>query len=311
MSSGYKTVVIYDENLNKDKITTLHRLVAMAWVPNKDYVKNYVVDHKDGNKLNNHATNLQWLSMRYNSAKVKTDTVYVINVLTKEIKKFNSLSDVAKFVQQSRSEILFKYFPLCVGTKDGNLYYITIKGDFNIKPEKCELRRGILVKIDNEWKYFYHVNDLNNYFNTEYKSFTEFKNLNKDKYKIVMMKRPLQTDKWVKNIKTGEVRKFKTLSEVAEYTGLNKRLMRKVFAERKFNLIFNNKWLFSDSGAFVGEEDWEISNYGLKYKLEKDDDVLIFKSIREIARHFGVDKRTIMKHLKSGITHGYRVTLVR
>lgn len=42
----------------------IHRLVAKAFVSNPLNCK--TVNHKDGNKLNNHFTNLEWVSLRQN-----------------------------------------------------------------------------------------------------------------------------------------------------------------------------------------------------------------------------------------------------
>lgn len=55
---GYYTVCI------KGKNVLVHRLVAIAFIPNPD---NYnVVNHKDENKLNNNINNLEWCTSQYN-----------------------------------------------------------------------------------------------------------------------------------------------------------------------------------------------------------------------------------------------------
>lgn len=55
-NSGYYLVHL---NYNgKRKASTIHRLVAIAFVENPE--GKTMVDHKDCNKLNNHATNLRW-----------------------------------------------------------------------------------------------------------------------------------------------------------------------------------------------------------------------------------------------------------
>ena len=46
---------------NKEfKNPTIHRLVAEAFIPKTD--DSLVVNHKDGNKLNNHVSNLEWIT---------------------------------------------------------------------------------------------------------------------------------------------------------------------------------------------------------------------------------------------------------
>lgn len=58
----YMAVVLCKGNRRKD--FSVHRLVAEAFIPNKD---NYpCVNHKDENKLNNRVDNLEWCSYSYN-----------------------------------------------------------------------------------------------------------------------------------------------------------------------------------------------------------------------------------------------------
>lgn len=54
---GYYCVKIDGKNLR------VHRLVAYAFIPNDNKTEKNTVDHKDGDKSNNKATNLQWMSL--------------------------------------------------------------------------------------------------------------------------------------------------------------------------------------------------------------------------------------------------------
>lgn len=49
------------------KYMTVHRLVALAFVPNEDKENNPVINHKDGNKKNNYYKNLEWCDVQYNT----------------------------------------------------------------------------------------------------------------------------------------------------------------------------------------------------------------------------------------------------
>lgn len=60
---GYKYVVLCHNG--KQSSPKIHRLVAELFLPNPN--KEKVVNHKDGNKSNNHISNLEWCSQSYNT----------------------------------------------------------------------------------------------------------------------------------------------------------------------------------------------------------------------------------------------------
>ena len=67
-TAGYNTVdmVFIDEDMNRCKICkTVHRLVAEAFVPNPNNKPH--VNHIDGNKRNNKASNLEWVTRAENA----------------------------------------------------------------------------------------------------------------------------------------------------------------------------------------------------------------------------------------------------
>ena len=66
-STGYLTVSLQANG--KQFTKKLHRLVAEAFVPNDDPAHKTTVDHIDGDKTNNRADNLQWLSRAANIRK--------------------------------------------------------------------------------------------------------------------------------------------------------------------------------------------------------------------------------------------------
>lgn len=111
---GYKQVTI------KGKTYKIHRLLAVAFIPNPE---NYpIINHKDGNKLNNDLDNLEWCTYSYNTRhgfsiglydKVilsnKLDNKHKKKVLQikdgKPIKEFDSMTEAAIAVDGIRSGI--------------------------------------------------------------------------------------------------------------------------------------------------------------------------------------------------------------
>ena len=65
--NSYSRVRIYDRSINDYTQVSIHRLVAMAWCNNDDWRNKIVVDHLDGNKHNNAATNLRWVTPSENN----------------------------------------------------------------------------------------------------------------------------------------------------------------------------------------------------------------------------------------------------
>lgn len=63
-ADGYIRVKMIDDN-GKIQSLYLHRLVAMAYLPNPNNLP--CVNHKDENRMNCHKDNLEWCSYQYNN----------------------------------------------------------------------------------------------------------------------------------------------------------------------------------------------------------------------------------------------------
>lgn len=92
-SNGYKHISY------KGKSYRVHRLVAKAFIPNPH---NYpYVDHIDGNKLNNHYTNLRWCTHQQNMDFVPKDKFKCGSEavsITWGIQTFNSIRECAQYI---------------------------------------------------------------------------------------------------------------------------------------------------------------------------------------------------------------------
>lgn len=95
--SGYNTCVT---KLNGRKgvnlVLKLHREVAKAFIPNPNNLP--VVNHKDGNKLNNDVENLEWVSVRDN----------VLHALSNELSTVEHLLEANLLNRKlSKDDVLF------------------------------------------------------------------------------------------------------------------------------------------------------------------------------------------------------------
>lgn len=102
-----KTVISWDGyekvgySINGKKIDIrIHRLVAIAFIPNPDNKE--TVNHIDGNKLNNHYTNLEWNTVSENTIHAYENKLNSLNLkvkvkdlITDEIKTYRSIQYLA------------------------------------------------------------------------------------------------------------------------------------------------------------------------------------------------------------------------
>lgn len=67
-ANGYLMVTLYADSDGKKKNFRIHQLVAMVFLGHKPNGNTMVVNHIDGNKLNNNASNLEIVTNRENSS---------------------------------------------------------------------------------------------------------------------------------------------------------------------------------------------------------------------------------------------------
>ena len=78
----------------------VHRLVAEAFIPNPDNLSQ--VNHKDEDRLNNIASNLEWCDNTYNSQYPNDLSVYCLEL----DKYFKSASEAAVHTEVCRTSIV-------------------------------------------------------------------------------------------------------------------------------------------------------------------------------------------------------------
>lgn len=111
---GYDSVTLQD--MGRKAIMSVHRLVAMAFIPNPDNLP--IINHRDENPKNNQVSNLEWCDISYNTrygtgierAKAKHDYKYKsVEQLTmdgKHIATYKGVREAAKATGADASVII-------------------------------------------------------------------------------------------------------------------------------------------------------------------------------------------------------------
>jgi len=87
-TSGYFHVRLYNNNRRRD--VSIHRLVALAFIPNPNHYG--YVNHKDKSTTNNKADNLEWCTNSYNITYSKGLKVACYSLSGELIKTYDSIS---------------------------------------------------------------------------------------------------------------------------------------------------------------------------------------------------------------------------
>ena len=114
----------------------IHRLVAHAFIPNKDNLPQ--VNHKDENKLNNRVDNLEWCTCSYNVKQSKHKMIFskertskpviMLDLYGNKINEFNSIKEASRYLNKSAGR---KYIAMCCNGRKETAYGYKWKFDKN------------------------------------------------------------------------------------------------------------------------------------------------------------------------------------
>ena len=120
MLNGYLIVDTFRDS--KTETLPVHRAVALAWVENPDPERNTVVNHKDGDPLNNDHTNLEWCTVSENNyhainTGLRSDNIpaKVRDFVSGRVSEFSSIAQAAAFMGMSKDTPIHMLRPKMFG----------------------------------------------------------------------------------------------------------------------------------------------------------------------------------------------------
>lgn len=321
-----KSTAVDQANLYSSDEQLTHRLVAITWVPNDDYKKYYLVDHKDGDKTNCHYTNLRWVDhIGNNKAKVyqglssQAIAVTIRDIDTGLTKSFPSLGTACEYMGRTRIDT--KTTPL-----KPNRIWETPKGRFEIKysnnthgwyysdkTNTNNVNQKVEVTITKETGETIILKSLNDFITKVFEGKKSADSINKavsvyrkrypnDKIVVKILDNYSEDVNYIaKNIVNDNILISSSRKELSELTNVTKSSVQKSIANDGAYQFDN--WVFKvdDHKPFRNIINKEHYNKPKQISIldTTSNNSRIFDSIRKTSDYLNIDKKTIKKFLNS------------
>ena len=313
----YPSIRLYDTKVHKLNYVLLHRLVAVTWCVNKDnnFKDRPLVNHKDLNKHNYNADNLEWVSGSGNTFHalspntLNTDLVYnngfsVLNIETNEVTHHNSMIKVSEFIGRARINLRFDKL-------NNGKVYSGVNGHFLIKMYGND---DFVRSNFSKWINYYYVvtykdgseekyntiPDLN-YALLKVKGVMEYELLKEtilkrrsDVVDVVRFTNKNTVNKVeAMDITTNKIYETSTMREMDRLLGISNSVTQSAYRSNNPNKVYINKYVFKFNG--VGE--WDKSKFILPsnnpfvYYIENKK----INSLRKLSNYVGIDRAVLAK----------------
>ena len=323
---GYELIYIYNPDKNGYRYTSIHRLMALAWLPNDDFLTRPYVNHIDGDRANYRLDNLEWCSLSENSQHALTTGLTKTNVKMKtrdvysgEIVVYNSASEMSKklgmtgvaatayvnklpgYLFKDRYEIKLLeddspwYYESEDSIPDANepnkaIYTIT-----TLNKETGEQKKFINLKIFRKtyglWTGCSNVDDCVSAFKEKFPSFeiSYHRNAVKGPYQVV-------------DLASNKTFIWNSLLEVAMHIGKTRTEIQYDLS-RGLKFIYDKRWIIVPGLKNFAKQDYvEKPKRFSSVVITKDDDQsqTVARSMKHAARMTGIDFKSIVKYINTG-----------
>ena len=302
----------------------VHRLIAEAWLYNYNPNIKQQVNHKDGNKLNNILSNLEWVTAKENMDHLFKNELSNQNILskirhrvTKEIKEFYSIKDMCNFLNITQQDFtkypsgyLYNNFEIRIAGDNREWYYIN--GDESIYT-KFATHKFEIFKDDTLVKTFFKLEEVKDFLgiSNELVTIKFMENMYNgitSIYKFVATQLGNSGPYDVKNIETGEIKRFDYIPQIAKYVNYNETTVRIA--------INTNRLVQSKFAIKTADKEWRddyiviTPTNAKEYKLinVKTGEETLCKSFLEATKLVNTSKKTLRKYINTNReVFGYKI----
>jgi hypothetical protein len=322
---GYVMIYLYSPDVSFNRTIRFHRLVALTWLPNTDYVIRPIINHKDGIRDNNNISNLEWCDYQHNNnhalemglittaMRMKTR-----DVVTKEVVIYRSLSEMAEklgmrtatwtnysnklpgFLYQRRYEI--KLFD------DNTPWYYEVNDRDPNGFAKSIYTITVVNKVTGENEKFLNVRT----FYKTYKLWTKGGTIDeavilfKEKYPdldVSYKKNSVSGPYRVFDITANQITIFDSIWEAAENIDRSRTELQYDLS-RDLKYVYSGKWIVATGLDPINRSDYQDKSKPFSKILivKPDGTKIVAESIRHAAKISSLQARTITRYLNTGGT---------
>lgn len=331
---SYPDVYIYSPDKTMFKTTKVHRLIALAWISNDDYVTRPIVNHIDGNKNNFKASNLEWVSFAENSQH-SVDTgngstaigMKIRDRITKKIYVFASASAMGKFLNKPTiAADAFKYklpgylynkrYEVKTIDDETPWYYENVDDDY--VPSKECFSITVENTLDGSINLFNNLLSLKKYigvgsFETSLDKVIIYARLHHPHLKITYVQNTISGPYTLHNILDNTKQIYSSLKSTSQAIGITKTELQYDLT-RKLKYIYGDKYITIPNGETFNIEDY-IKKPGVNVNVEATEVVSgtnrLYVTIRGLCSSLKLDKNKVIESIKNNtIYKGYKFRLV-
>lgn len=315
-SNGYRQVCLRLPDKGRHDDVFVHRLVAMAWVPNDSFSDKPIVNHKNGKKSDNRVANLEWVSYSENIQHAVGSGMRKDNVECKirdyrdgKITIFPSITTACQYIGYNNFH-LDKILRVCrKGGLIANYYELKRLDDgspWTHEGRTTPIRPGRFKITVNDGRakqsVFYDLLEFSEFIEIDKfrsaKDLVEKARIKYPKFEIELIDTNISTRIDAFSPSEDRVLKAMSVRQISKLTGVSEDTVRKSL--NRFSSELYKGWAFRATSNLPWPEGFTDKRFGKKRISAKSIYTgveTVFDSLREASKETGLARKTICDYL--------------